>query len=318
MKKLLFILPLLLSIAFAKNITPTFTLKSVGFISDFTIDKNIIYVANDMGTIDIFDLDKKKMINQIFLPLVTTARNRLESARIISVDYLNGKVLILSIGDSGYRNMWIYEKNELKLIIDESKKLTIKEARFIDDEKIIFGTFGSEIILHDKKEKYNIYKSHISFSSLSDIQLNSSKDTMVTADESGAIKVIDVKTSKIKNVYESQNVDRVYNVAYSNGVIITAGQDRRIAVYQKNIADYHIKSDFLVFCVGLSPSGEIGAYSSGEDSDIQLFNTKTKSNIVRLIGHKSVISRIIFIDEDRLFSAGSKNNLYFWDLKDSH
>ena len=286
----------------------------MGLVNDFIVNKNIIYIANDAGTVDVFDLTTGKLTNQIIVDLVTTRMNTLVSPNIISVDYLNGKVLIVSMGVDSYRNIWIYENFELKKVIGEEKKLTVKEARFIDDEKIILGNFSSEIILHDIGESYTLYKRHVTQSALGDIALSEDRSKVVMSDESGEIRLLDVKSSKTLKVFASQNVDNVYHVAYAQGIIITAGQDRRVAVYQEGVKDYHIKSDFLVYCVGISPSGKIGVYSSGEESDLQLFNTKTKKKLDRLVGHSGIVNQIKFINENELFSNERSPYVYYWRL----
>ena len=256
----------------------------------------------------------KKIVNQIFLPLVTSPTNTLQAPKILSVDYYNGKILILSIGSKGYRNLWIYENHKLRNIVSETEKYTIKEARFVDDEKIIFGTFGSEIILQDIQEKSNLYKSHISQSTMGDILLNDSKDTLFMADESGTILEVDVKTSEVKNTYDSQNVDNIYSIAYAKGVLITGGQDRRVGVYQKNKKPYHIKSTFMVHAVGITPNGNIGAYSNGHTEKIHLFNTATKKEIAVLVGHKSNIIKIIFADEKKMISIDQTQRILVWNI----
>jgi len=170
------------------------------------------------------------------------------------------------------------------------------------------------MMLHDLEESYNLYKTHVSQSTLGDIELSKDKTELVMSDESGEIKLIDVKTSRTIKVFSSQNVDNVYKVAYANGVIITAGQDRRVAVYQKNVKDYHIKSDFLVYSVGITPSGKTGIYSSGEESDLQLFNTKTKEKLDRLVGHEGIVNQIKFINEKELFSNERSRYVFYWRL----
>ena len=286
----------------------------MGLVNDFVVNQNKIYIANDAGTVDIFDLQTQKIINHITLDPITSRMGQLVSPNILSVDYLNGKVLIVSMGVDSYRNVWIYENYELKKIIGEEKKLTLKEARFADDEKIILGTFGSEILLHDLGEQYNLYKRHVSQSTLGDIQLSENKKEVVMSDESGEIRLIDVQTSETLKVFSSQNVNNVYRVAYANGVIITAGQDRRVAVYQEGEKDYHIKSDFLVYCVGITPTGKTGVYSSGEQSDLQLFNTKTKEKTDKLVGHNGIVNQIKFINETELFSCERSPYVYYWRL----
>ena len=286
----------------------------MGLVNDFVVNKNVIYIANDAGTVDVFDLTTGKLVNQIMIDLVTNRMKTLVSPNVISVDYLNGKLLIVTIGIDAHRNVWTYENFELKKIIGEDKKLTIKEARFVDDEKIMLGDFSSEIILHDIGESYDLYKRHVTQSTLSDIALSEDKSKVVMSDESGEIRVLDVKTSKTLKVYSSQNVDNVYHVAYANDIIITAGQDRRVAVYQDGVKDYHIKSDFLVYCVGITPSGKTGIYSSGEESDLQLFNTKTKEKLDKLVGHEGIVNQIKFINEKELFSNERSPYVYYWRL----
>ncbi len=300
---------------FAQTISPLFELKSSGFVSDIVVVEDKLYSSTDMGSIDIFDINSKKIVHQILLPLVTSSTtNTLQAPRILSVDYYNGKVLILSIGSKGYRNLWIYENYKLRNIVNESDKYTIKEACFVDDEKIIFGTFGSDIVLRDTKEKFNVYKSHISQSTIGDILLNDSKDTLFMADESGTVLEIDVITSEIINTYDSQNVDNIYSIAYANGVLITGGQDRRVGVYQKDEKAYHIKSTFMVHAVGITPSGKVGAYSNGNTEKIHLFNTATKKEIGVLIGHKSNIIKIVFINERRMISIDQTQRILVWDI----
>ena len=314
MHKLYILIFLLIYSVYAKDIKPSSHFVSVGFVNDFVINNNNLYVGNDIGTVDIFDIKTKKITNQILLPPLTSSMHKIIPADILSVDYFNGKVLILSVGKDSYRNVWIYENNILKQIINEDKKLTIKEARFINDEQIMFATLGSDIILHDMSENYNLYKTQISSSAMSDMTLSFDKKSMVIADESGTVKMIDVKNSKITQTHSSQNVDNIYKVAFSNGVIVTAGQDKRVGVYQDNQKPYYIKSNFLVFCVGISPSGETAVYSSGQESHLQLFNTKTKIKHDRLIGHRGIVNKIIFINEKELFSSSRDNNILYWEL----
>lgn len=315
MVKLFLLSFLLFSISvYAKDLIPYSRFYSVGFVNDFVVHENLLYVANDMGTVDIFDINSAKIVNQISLPPITSSFNKIIPPDVLSVDYINNKVLILSVGENGYRNVWTYENNMLKNIISEDKKLMIKEARFVDNEKIVLSTLGSDMILHDMSENYNIYNSHVSHSAMGDFLLSSDKQKIIMADESGEVKIIDTTSSNTMERFSSQNVDNIFKVAYANGVIITAGQDRRVGVYAQNQEPYHIKSNFLVFCVGISPSGKIGAYSSGQENILQLFNTKTKEYSDRLVGHKNIINQIKFIDENEIFSSSRDNYIFRWKL----
>jgi len=312
--KTLFLLLTFTYVLSAKEITPLFRLHSVGFVSDFVVDGPYLYVANDRGSVDIFDLNTKAIVDQIILEPLTNLEGLLVPAAIHSVDRLHGKTLMVSSGVSGYRNVWIHEKGQLSQVVNETQKLFIKEARFVGDERLMFGTFGSELILYDSVEAFPLYTAHISQSTLGDFVLSASKEKMAMSDESGAITLVDVNTSEVEAVLESQNVDNVYHIALEKDVIITAGQDRRVGVYASNRKAYYIKSDFLVYCVGLSPSAKIGIYSSGEDNNLQLFNVASKQKGDVLVGHKNIITQIKFINEKQLFSSGRGNEILFWQL----
>lgn len=315
MHKFFFGLFLLLSSLQAKDIVPTYSLKASSFVSDFIVHQDRLYAGTDLGIIDVFNLRTQKIIHQISLPPSITPLGETVHAKIYSVDYLNGKLLFVSSGKEGYRNVWIYENYELRQIVDEKKKLLIKEARFIDDTNILFGTFGSEMVLYDSSEGYQVYHNQMTQSALGDITLSADRKTVVMADESGEVRVLDTKTSKVKQVYDSENLDNVFHVAIAKETVVTAGQDRRVGVYRKGKKPYHIKSDFLVFCVGLSPSGNTGVYSSGLDDDLQLFNIYTKEKGDRLVGHSNAVMQIKFVNEDSLFSSASDDKILFWKVK---
>ena len=299
----------------AKEIKPLYVMKtSGGFISDVILDDNKIYVATDMGSVDIFSLGSEKIIGQILLEPIRSGRGELIPARISRIDRRNGKTLIVSMGADNYRNVWIEEDGKLTQIIDEHKKLLIREAHFVDDNHIVFGTFDADLILYNISEGYKSYEKANSQSTLSDLAISRDAKTMVTADESGAIRVYEVDSAKAIAEYDSQNVDKVYSVAYSNGVIVTGGEDRRVGVYAQDKKAYHLKTDFLVYAVGISPSGKVAVYSDGEAQVLQLFETVTKKKLDRLVGHREIVHKIIFISENSMISSGEQNELFFWKI----
>jgi WD40 repeat protein len=145
--------------------------------------------------------------------------------------------------------------------------------------------------------------------------LSPDKKKVIISDESGEVRLIDIDTSKVLKTFSSEHVDNIYRVAYANNIIITAGQDRRVGVYRENAKAYHIKSDFLVYAVGLSPSGRTGVYSSGFDHELQLFNTANGSKGDKLIGHYAIPGKILFINENSIISSGDEDRIFFWKLK---
>jgi len=314
MHKSLMALFILFSTLYAKDITPIASIEVSGLVSDFVKDGDYLYVATDAGSVDVIDLFTHKIIRQIHLEPLKNTMGDLVPARIHSVDRFQNKTLLVASGASAYRNVWIDDGKTLKKIIDEEKHLMPKRAFFTDKGDIVLGTFGSDIILYNNEENYKLYDSHISESTMGGMVLSRDKKKMVISDESGTARLIDVKSAKVEKTFSSEHVDNIYAVAYSKGIIITGGQDRRVGVYRENKDAYHIKSDFLVYCVGLSPSAKTAVYSSGEDHNLQLFHTKDGSKTDRLVGHYGTPTKIMFVYENALISSGDENIIFFWKL----
>lgn len=317
MNKLLVILIFVIFIPIyinAKIIKPTFILKSKGFVNDFVIDNENLYVGNDEGSVEIFNLITRKLVGEILLEPILTTKQVWQNVKILSVDRYKGKTLIVSTSKGPFRNIWLHDGKTLQHIIEIKNKMAIKEARFIDDNKIMFGTLGYEMVLYNIGDGYSSYKSQLEQSSFEDLVLSEDKKTMATSSESGQVTITDIKTGKVLNKPTPLNLDKVYQVAYKNGTIIAGGQDRKVVVYPKDAKPYYIKSDFLVYSVALSPSGKKGIYSSSVDSDLQLFDIQTRKKIAKLVGHYAIPTTIKFYDEKGLFSAGYEDKIFYWRI----
>jgi WD40 repeat protein len=193
--------------------------------------------------------------------------------------------------------------------------MLVKKARFIDDNKILLGLLSNELILFNHQQKQVIYIVQISAYSFSDFCLNDDKSQVITADESGIIHLISTNDGKILNEYSGNNVDNIYKAVFQNGTIITGGQDRRIGIYHTALNDkYYIEGDFLVYSVGLSPDGSIGAFSASEDNDICLFNTHTKEIFLTLKGHNSTLTKIYFINNSKLITSCDDPDIFIWEI----
>ncbi|RUM63664.1 MAG: nitrate reductase [Sulfurospirillum sp.] len=316
MKRLCLLLLFSALTLFSREIKPAFVMHTRGLVSDFVIDGLKLYVANDEGSVEIFDLRVRKKTGEIFIPPIQNDPGVWISPKILSVDRHNGKTLIVSTAPQGYRRVWLHESGKLTPVITTQKRLAIKEARFIDDKNFIFGTLGHDMIRYTLDDDYSLYRQHLEESAFSDMVLSEDKKLLASASESGRVTLMDLKTGKILDKSREKNLDNIYKIAMQNGTIITAGQDRRVAVYPKQGTPYTIKSDFLVYSVGLSPSGKLGIYSANENNDLQLFDIRTGAKLHLLKGHKAVPTTIKFFNEDGLFSAGDENTIYYWYLKE--
>jgi WD40 repeat protein len=303
----------LFNLIYAQDIKPIATLQASGIVSDAVEDHGLLYVATDAGVVDIIDLFTQKIISQIVFDPIKTLMGNMLPLRVHGIDRHQGKTLMVTSGQSMYRNVWIHKGTTLRKIIDESKHLLPKRAYFTSDGKIALGTLDSDILLYDTNESYALYQTHISDSTTGGVILSPDKKKIILSDESGTVRIMDINTSKVEKTFSSEHVDNIYAVAYSKELLITAGQDRRVGIYSKHGA-FHINSDFLVYCVGISPSSKIGVYSSSTEHHLQLFDTTNGKKLNKLIGHHATPNKILFINEHSLVSTGDEYTIYFWKL----
>ena len=317
MHTLAILLTLFLSLPlWGREITPAFVMQARGLVNDFVIDGLKLYVANDEGSVEIFDLRSRKKSDEIFIPPQKLSDGSLVAAKVLSVDRYKGKTLIVSTGEKGYRNVWLHESKKLQLIIPASKKIAVKEARFLDEKNFVFGTLGYDLIRYTTSDDYKVYRNQIEESAFSDMALDENRSLTASASESGQVTLTDSKTGAVVKALPPVNLDNIYKIAFRNGTVITAGQDRRVGVFPKNRKHYYIKNDFLVYAVGLSPDGKYGVYSATEENDLHYFDIHTGKTLHILKGHDSIPSTIKFFDHDGLFSAGYGHNIYYWYLKE--
>ncbi len=299
----------------AKDLKPTFIYNGSGAVTDLVYQDSKLYSATAEGTIDIYDTKEQKLIKTISVPKIKDFVGDEVASKVYSVDIIDNKIMIVSQGKMGYRRVHIYADNNLTQIISTDKSFTISKAKFIDKEHLLIALLSNELILYDIKKDKVIYRNQISASKFSDFALNEKKDEVLMVDESGDLKLVRVKDGKVFKELKGQNVDNVFQVDYKNGMIITAGQDRRCAIYSKDgKTAYHKEGSFLIYGAGLSPSGKIGAFAADENNNVQLFNTSSKSDLYKLGNHKATISSILFINEEELFTASDDTHINYWNL----
>ena len=314
MRYILTMLLLLVSLN-AENLVPSFIYEGSGGVTDMVYKDATLYVATAEGAVDIYDTKAQKRIKTIKVPTIKDFVGDEVASKVYSVDVVNNKIMIASQGKQGYRRVHIYENGTLKEVISTDQFYTIAKAKFIDENKLIIALLSNELILYDMQNSKELYRVQISASKFSNFALNEKKDTLVLADESGDLELITVKDAKIVKQFKGQNVDNIFQLDYKNGIIITAGQDRRTAIYSDDgRTAYYKEGSFLIYSAGLSPSGKIGAYAADENNNVTLFDTQSKADMAILGSHKATLTYILFINEKELFTASDDTHINYWKL----
>ena len=306
----------LFGFASGQEIHPFFKIKTSGAITDFVIHAKSVILSTDAGTIETYNVASGKQLDFIQLPLMKDFMGDPVPTKIFSIDLLGLKMLTVTQGNHGFRNLIIFENGQPEELINAEKdKMMIKKARWVHNNTIMLGLMSNDIVLFDVTKKQVLCEINISPYTFSDFSLTEDKQYAFTADESGIVHKIYINDCELIENYAGINVDNIYQIVYKNGIVITAGQDRRVGVYNTISGDdYYLQENFLVYSVALNSDGSIGAYSATEDNSISIFMTATRSETCVLVGHQSVITKMAFIDKRTLLTVADDHYLMIWKI----
>ncbi len=296
--------------------TPAASIVVSGLAKDMVLRNKRLIIATDAGKAEVYTLPERRKALEISIPNVKDFMGDTVPARVLSVDAIDERYLILSdSGKNGYSDLYLYEKGTLKKLFGAEAQRSLIKARFIDEDHILLGYLGNEAALYEISTGKERYRVQLNESKFSDFALDESKQRAVFSNESGILFVIDTQSGKVLKKLQGLNVDNVYKVAFRNDTVAAAGQDRRGVVYDvKTGKGYYLQAHFLIYATALSPDAKTVAFAMDEDNSISLFNTRTKNKTAILKGQKSTLNVILFEDATHLFSASDDNTVMVWDL----
>ncbi len=295
---------------------PVASFEASGFVTDLVHVDSKLYSATDASCVDIFDIKTKKIIQKITVDKIKDFMGDVIDSKIYSVDVVGKKIMILSQAKKGARRVHIYENDKLELIIPYTEKLFIGRAKFIDENTILLALLSNDLISYDIKKKKRNWELQVSGSKFSYFALNEDKTEVIIADESGDLKLHKTKDGSFIKAMRGQNLDNVFQVAMKKNIIATAGQDRRVVIYDiKRNTAYYKTAKFLVYSVGLSPSGKLVGYSSDEENNVNIFKTSTKTKVGTYGGNIGTLTNILFLNEKEFFVSSDSTTINMYKVK---
>lgn len=316
MRQIIILILLSLSLFSASFKQPLSNFIASGAVIDLVYKDSKIYATTDAGTVDIFDYKSKKLIKKIKVDMIQDFMGDLVDSKVFSVDEIDDEIMILSQSKKGFSRVHVDLNGKSKLLIDYTKKLSIIKAKYLNKNTLLLALLSNEIISYDIKQSKLNYRVQVSGAKFSDFSLNEDKTKVAVADESGDVQIHDTLSGKNIKSLKGQNLDNVFQIDFKNSVIATAGQDRRVAIYFLNSdTAYYKKSDFLIYSVGLSPSGNIVGFASDENNNVSLFNSNTKLNLGKFGGNSITLSNIVFVDENNFLVASNSKIINLYSVK---
>ncbi len=300
-----------------KTLNPIKEIEADGIVNDIVLKDNTLLIATDHGSLQSVDLKSFKITTLLHLPKVKDFMGDPIDDKVFSVDKIANRYLILSdSGEGGFSDLRVMEGSKVTKLLGASNRQNIIKAKFITKDKILYATLGNEVVLYDIKSKKEIYRHQINDSKFSNFALDRNRKRGVFASESGEIVVIDVENAKVLKRIKGLHLDNIFSVAISKDWIVAGGQDRRASYFNLSSSEKgYFKSNFFVYAVAISPLAKLGAYAMNDDNSITIYDLLNKSMLYTLKGQKSVLTKIIFADENTLFSASHDSTIMMWKLK---
>lgn len=305
---------LCVSVLFATQVLqPKYSLQTKGLVSDMLHHDDKLYVSTAQGVMHIFDLQTQKELHSITLPQIKSFDGSMIGAKIYSLDLLNNKVLITSQGEGSYRNIWLYKDKKLQKIVDTDDGYMVVMAKFITDNKILFATLSNQVFLYDIANSTVLFENQLSYSSFSDFSLNKQRTKFAATDESGVVHIVNTTNGAIEKEYKGLNVDRIYDIDYKNGVVLGAGQDRRLSVY-KAFDKFYLSFDFLLYACALSPDTSLAAVAYNTQNDVAVYDLFTKSRVYELKQNKAVVTKILFLNQKEVLVSSESQSINYYQF----
>jgi len=286
-----------------------------GYISKISFNKNYLIAGLENGDIVIKNFKTLKNIDTIHLPKIHDFMDEEIAMPIYSIDIEGNKVLILAESEDSKREVFIFDIKTKKLKHIMTTKDTFMKASFIKD-KILFAYLSDEVSLFNPKTKKFIYKVQAGEYVFSTYSLNNNKTKIAIGDESGAIKILDIKTGKKLTVIKGFNKDQTLSIDFKDKLVINGGSDKRVGIYNVNTKQpvVELVSKFLPYGATLSPDEKEFAIQYNEKNDIAVYDIY-KTKLYTLKGHTMALNGIYFLNKDIVLSY-SPAEILIWKLKE--
>ena len=315
MYRVIAFMALLVLSLFGAELHPVKSYKVHGNINDVVYDNDKLYVATSEGHVDVLDRKSGKVIQEITLSKIKDFMGDTIDSEVFSVDVSQAGILILSQDFDGYSRLDIYRNGKLEHLISKKDKLYIVKAKFVTPDIVLFGQLSNVYTLYDIKMKKHLWDVQVTTSKFSDFAFDDAKKRAATADESGVMNIISLKDGKTLRHYEGVNRDEVFKIDWKKHLIITAGKDKRVGLYHDNSDRTSYKDyGFFIYCAALSQDAHFGAAAINDKNDVSVFDTSSKEDRYQLVGNRSKITSIIFLNDKEVLVAANNNTINLFKL----
>jgi WD40 repeat protein len=297
------------------TLEPYQTLSIENDILDLVVHDGRMLVSS-VGFIAIYDLHNLEPVSRFEFDKIENFYGDLNFPRLYSADLSrhDDRIVFVKETASGKTVVQMQYGSEETTLIPEDENLAIRKIRFLDEHRILMATIESEAVIYDLRKSMITYKKQLSHSSFSDFAINPKSHDFVFATESGAIPLVDGDTGEIKTIIEGGNLDDIYSIEFADRVIITAGKDRSVSVYNldSNLVE-KFTSEFYFFAISLNTGTQSALFVVNEANQVGLFDLDRQKVRILLNGAGKSIEVLKFINQHQALGA-TYNQILFWSF----
>ncbi|MRI59034.1 MAG: hypothetical protein C6H99_05965 [Epsilonproteobacteria bacterium] len=316
MKKILALILVALSL-FGVDLKPIQEAKIEGAVLDMVLGDGKIFIATDASRVLVLD-QNFSIQKEIKVRQIKDFMGELNNADIYSIDYVNGTILYLAQAEDGYSELFLYRDGKKINVLDKSKMMYAKAAKFVDEKRAVLALMSDEVVLYDLEAKKVLKKAKAGEYFYSVMSMDPDRKYIAIGDEGGEVVVIDPKTLQKVKAFKDINKDKILSI-YINDNLVAAGSraDKTLALYDIiSGATKVVKNpDFFIYVTGLSPDNALVVYGDNEKYILKVLDTNSLSLRYRLVGHKNIVNVVRFEDEKTIITGSETGEIKKWRLK---
>ncbi len=302
---------------FAMQLHPVQKAMIKAAVLNMVISEGRIYIATDASKVVILDRDLRP-VNEIKVRKIKDFMGTLNDADIYSVDVLDGKILFLAQAEEGYSELFVNDGNKTTKVLDKSKMLYAKAAKYVDSGHALLALMSDEVILYDIAHQKVVKRAKFGEYFYSVMAMDKDRRHFVIGDEGGEVIVGEAATLKRVKLFTNINKDKILSIDINKNMIAAGSRaDKTLAIYdwQENSHKVVKNPDFFIYVVGLSPTNRYVVYGDNDKYILKVLDIGNMEQKYELVGHKNIVNVVRFIDKDTIISGSETGEILKWRLK---
>ena len=313
----IFILGMSALMLFALQLRPIQKTMIKAAVLDMVIGNGRIYIATDASKVVILNTDLH-LVGEIKVRKIKDFMGTLNDADIYSVDVVDGKILFLAQAEDGYSELFVSDGNKTTKVLDKSKMLYAKAAKYVDTEHALLALMSDEVILYDIPHQKVVKRVKFGEYFYSVMAMDKDRRHFVIGDEGGEVIVGEAPSLKRLKLFENINKDKILSIDINKNLIAAGSRaDKTLAIYdwQENSHKVVKNPDFFIYVVGLSPNNHYVVYGDNDKYILKVLDIDNMEQKYELAGHKNIVNVVRFIDKDTIITGSETGEILKWRLK---